>query len=101
MACCHLASIGGGEHWENCGRASRDEQGASIEGIPTNGRRFTYYEESNTLGTISMGELYTKCKREQHQLKMASYCDNLGDQGNQATETLLLNISKHGQRNDV
>ena len=83
MACCHLASIGGGEHWENCGRASRDEQGASIEGIPTNGRCFTYYEQSNTLGTISMGELYTKCKREQHQLKMASYCDNLSDQGNQ------------------
>ena len=72
-----------GGHRENCGRASGDEQGASIEGIPTNGRRFTYYEESNTLGTISMGELYTKCGREQHQLKMASYCDNLGDQGNQ------------------
>ena len=39
----------GGEHWENCERASGDEQGASIEGIPTNGRRFTYYEQSNTL----------------------------------------------------
>ena len=36
-----------------------DEQGASIEGIPTNGRCFTYYEENNTLGTVSMGELYT------------------------------------------
>ena len=73
----------GGDIGKIVDERSRDEQGASIEGIPTNGRRFTYYEQSNTLGTISMGELYTKCGREQHQLKMASYCDNLSDQGNQ------------------
>ena len=91
----------GGDLGKIVNERAGDEQGASIEGIPTNGRCFTYYEENNTLGTKSLGELYTKCGREQHQMKMASYCDNLSDQGNQATETLLLNISKHGQRNDV
>ena len=45
---------GRGGHRENFGRADGDEQGASIEGIPTSGRSFTYHEQSNTLGTISM-----------------------------------------------